>query len=250
MDKALIITPTGCPMFFDDAYDKDNHWRFNKPGRTYEVCVVGFRDDYVPEPNSYDYYIPYPVKHKWKQLPELLNHLATRGIYWVNYDLIGYWDDDYCTDIQSVEKALSLGRQNDMRLFQQSLISWTGYECLKQNKEWSFSETNFIEMGVPFYRQDIFRKVLTLLGDYRYNESEWGIDKILCYYLRQTAHVIHDSSIKHMRQESWYDKTNAFKEMDYLMKDWFPKYMKNKYGVDYTYNDNQITYRAYKNSEV
>lgn len=247
MDKALIITPTGCSLFFDDAYDKDNHWRFSKPNRTYEVCLVAFKDDYNPEPESYDYFIRYPVRYKWKELPKLVDHLSTHlGIKWYNYDYIGYWDDDYCTDIKSVEIALSMARQFDFRLFQQSLISWTVYPCLQQNKEWLFSETNFTEMGVPFYRTDIFRKVLTLLEDYVYNESEWGIDKIMCDYLRKTAHIVHASSIKHMRRESWYNKDNAFKEMDYLMKDWFPKYMKKKFNIDYTYNDQQLIINAYK----
>lgn len=245
-NKALIITPTGCPMYFDDEYDRDNHWRMKKPGRSYEVCVIGFKDDYVPEPDSYDHFFPYPVRYKWKQLPELVTFLRNNGVDWSDYDYIGYWDDDYCTDIQSVEIALTYARRHDMRFFQQSLTSWTVYPCLEQNKDWVFSETNFTEMGVPFYRADIFRKVLTLLQDYVYNESEWGIDKIMCDYIGQTAHVIHASSIKHMRRESWYDKDNAFKEMDYLMKDWFPKYMKEKFGKDYIYNDRQVVFAAYK----
>lgn len=247
MDKALIITPTGCPLFFDDEYDKNNHWRFNKPGRTYEVCVIGFKDDYVPEPESYDYFFHEPVRYKWKHLPKLVKDLDKKyNVRWYDYDYIGYWDDDYCTDIQSVEIALSLARQFDFRFFQQSLISWTVYPCLQQNKEWIFTETNFTEMGVPFYRADIFKKILTLLEDYVYNESEWGIDKIMCDYLRKTAHVVHASSIKHMRRESWYNKDNAFKEMDYLMRDWFPKYMKEKFNIEYTYNDQQLILNAYK----
>ena len=246
MDKALIITPTGTKMFYDDQYDKENHWRFSKPGRTYEVCVIGFKEDYVPEMYSYDYFFHYPVRHKWKKLPDLCDFLASKDIRWWDYDYIGYWDDDYCTDIQSVEIALDLARKFDMRLFQQSLTSWTVYPCLEQKKDWLFAETNFTEMGVPFYRADIFKKILTLLNDYVYNESEWGIDKIMCHYLRQTAHVIHASSIKHMRRESWYDKTNAFAEMDYLMKEWFPKYMKERFNIDYKYTDSQDILRVFQ----
>lgn len=244
MNKALIITPTGCSMFFDDEYDKENHWRMKKPGRSYEVCVVAFKDDYKPEPDSYDHFIKYPVRHKWKQLPELCDVLADQGLRWWDYDYIGYWDDDYCTDIQSVEKALDCARHFDFRMFQQSLKSWTVYPCLEHKEGWLYSETNFTEMGVPFYRMDIFKKVLTLLADYVYNESEWGIDKVMCYYIGNTAHVFHESTIKHMRRESWYDKTNAFKEMDYFMKEWYPKYSKEKLGREYIYTDEQIVYNA------
>jgi hypothetical protein len=49
-----------------------------------------------------------------------------------------------------------------------------------------------------------------------------------------------------MRRESWYDKSNAFKEMDYLMKEWFPKYMKEQFGSDYQYHDSQVVIEKYK----
>jgi len=243
MDKALIITPTGCPLFLDEEYDMDNHWRFKEEGRSYEVCVIGF-NDYEPDEGTYDHFFKYPVRYKWKQLPELCEFLITKGIDWRNYDYIGYWDDDYCTDIQSVEKALEIARHFDMRVFQQSLKSWTVYPCLEHNPDWLFSETNFTEMGVPFYRMDIFKKLLPLLADYVYNESEWGIDKVLSYYFGQTFHVIHESTIKHMRTESWYDKENAFKEMDYLMREWFPKYLKDRFNREYIYTDKQEVFRA------
>ena len=51
MNKALIITPTGTDYFLDDAYDKENHWRFTKPERTYETCVVVF-NDHQPDPGT------------------------------------------------------------------------------------------------------------------------------------------------------------------------------------------------------
>jgi hypothetical protein len=241
-DRALIVTPTGCPMFFDDDYDRDNHWRMAKPERTYDTYVVTF-NDFEPEPGSYDSWTCYPIRHKWKQVPEMLDSL---NISWYNYDYVGIWDDDYCTDIRSVNRALELARKYNFPFFQQSLRSWTVYPCLEQDASCSFAMTNFTEMGIPFYRRDVFEKVLVLLRDYQYRESEWGIDKIMCDYLRLPAYIVHEVSAKHMRRESWYDKTNAFVEMDYLMRDWFPKYMKDKFGLDYTYNDSQVVFQKYK----
>ena len=124
--------------------------------------------------------------------------------------------------------------------------SWTVYPCLEQNKDYIFTETNFIELGVPFFRNDIFRKVLRFLNDYKYEKSDWGIDKVLCYYLQASAHVIHDVSIKHMRLESSYSKEDGFREMNYLMTDFFPKYMKEKFNIDYSPIDVQQTLRGYK----
>lgn len=240
MHKALIITPTGCPLHFDDAYDKNNHWRMTKPERTYETCVVVF-NDFQPEPGTYDYIIR-KKGLKWNLIPEVC-----KIINWQDYDYIGCWDDDYVTDIQSVNTALTLARQFDFRLFQQSLTSWTVYPCLEQNKDYIFTETNFIELGVPFFRNDIFRKILMFLNDYKYEKSDWGIDKILCYYLQASAHVIHNVSIKHARRESSYDKADGFREMNYLMTEFFPKYMKEKFNIDYSPIDVQQVLRGYKN---
>lgn len=242
-NKALIITPTGCPLYFDDNYDKNNHWRFTKSERTYETCLVVF-NDFQPEPGTYDYIIR-KKGLKWRLIPEICEIIK-----WENYDYIGCWDDDYACDIQSVNQALSLARRYDFRLFQQALkestVTWSPYPCLKENKELSFAETNFIELGVSFFRNDIFRKVLSFLNDYKYEKSDWGIDKILCYYLQATAHVIHEVTVKHMRPESSYSKDDGFREMHYLMYDFFPKYMKEKFNIDYIPSDVQKTLKGYK----
>lgn len=238
--RALIITPTGTNMFFDDAFDKNNHWRYVKPERTYDTCVVVFKDDFEPEPGTYDMIIRRKGL-KYKLIPQICEMIK-----WEDYDYIGCWDDDYCTDIQSVNRALELARQYDFRVFQQATTSFNTFPCLRHNPEWIFSETNFVESGVLFFRNDMFRKFLRFLNDYNYKVSEWGIDKILCHLLQCTAHVVHEVPIKHMRDESWYSKEDGFREMDYLMKDFFPKYMKEKFNIDYQYDDRQVTLTAYK----
>lgn len=240
MNKALIITPTGRPIYHHEDYDKDNHWRFTKPERTYETCVVVY-NDFQPEPGTYDYIIRRKGL-KWNLVPEV-----SKIINWQDYDYIGVWDDDYATDIQSINKALAYARRYDFRLFQQATTSFQTYDCLKHNPEFAFTETNFIELGVPFFRNDIYRKVLRFLEDYRYEKSDWGIDKVLCYYLQASAHVVHETTVRHMLpDESTYNKEDGFREMEYLMRDFFPKYMKENFGLEYQYTDVQQVIRAYK----
>ena len=240
--KALIIMPVGTGLFFDDAYDKENHWRYtDKLERSYETLAVVFKDDYEPEPNTYDH-ITYMKGRKWNLIPEVAKNIDLS-----NYDYIGCWDDDYTTDIQSVNEALEIARMFDFRLFQQSAISFNSYNCLKHNPDLFYSETDFIELGVPFFRNDIFARVLEFLNDYKYEVSDWGIDKVLCYYLNDTANVVHCNTIKHMRpDESSYDKSDGFREMAYLMREFFPKYMKEKFNRDYVYNDSQNTIRSWR----
>lgn len=236
MSRALIITPTGTGMFFDDAYDPDNHWRFSKLERTYDTCVVSF-NDFVPEPNSYDILIKKPG-FKYKLIPQIADMIK-----WEHYDYIGCWDDDYATDIQSVNRALEIARKYDFRLFQQSVISQNSFKILEHSPELLYMESNFIESGVPFFRRDMFEKLLVFLKDYNYRESEWGIDMTFCYYLNSTAHVIHDSTVKHMRAESWYNIENAYNEKNYLTREFFPRYMKEKFGVDVQIPDDLIELR-------
>lgn len=237
--RALIITTAGIPLCFDDAYDKTKHWRYALPERKYDLLVVAY-GDYWPEPGTYDFVIKRSGL-KWHLISDV-----TKMFDWTRYDYIGCYDDDYATDIPSINLALDLARQHDFRYFQQSIISWTAYEPIKQNPAWVFSETNFTETGVPIFRNDMFQKYLRFLDDYRYEKSCWGIDKILSHYLNTPANIVHACSIKHMRPDvSSYSKDDGFKAMDYLMKDFYPKYMKEHFNRDYQYCDEQVTFRAW-----
>jgi hypothetical protein len=241
MEKALIFTTVGTGLFFDDAYDKDNHWRYTKPERTYETCVITF-NDFEPEPNTYDYLIR-SKGLKWNLIPE-----AAKVIDWQKYDYIGCYDDDHTTDIQSLNEALAIARHYDFKLFSQSLSSPKPWPCQKHDPELFYSETDFIECSIPIFRKDMFEKLLPLLNDYRNEKSEWGLDKIFCHYLDTTAHVIHKNSAKHMRiDNSYYDHSDAFVAMNYLLSDFYPKYVKEKFGIeDYKYVESQKVLRTWK----
>ena len=240
-NRALIITPTGCPIMEHEDYDSGKHWRMTLPERTYDTCVVAFREDFEPEPNSYDMIIR-KKGYKYKLIPQIADMIK-----WDHYDYIGCWDDDYATDVRSVNRSLELARKFDFRFFQQAVTSFNTFPCLRHNPEYTFSETNFVESGIVFFRVDMFRKLLDFLRAYDYNESEWGIDKILAYLFQGTAHVVHEVTARHMREdESWYDKANAHREMEYLMREFFPQYMLDTYGIVYKYNDVQEEIRAYK----
>ena len=246
-NRALIISPTGCPIMEHEDYEKGKHWRMAHSERTYDTCLVVFKDDFEPEPGTYDMLLK-AKGIKWHIIPKV-----AKMINWEDYDYIGCWDDDYATDIRSVNRALEIARQFDFRLFQQATTSYQWFDCLKHNPEWMFAETNYIEPGVCFFRNDIFRKVLKFLDDYKFEKSEWGVDRVLCTYLGQTAHVVHETTVRHMRPEvSSFDKNEAEREMGYLINDFFPKYMKKNFNIDlvppdYAYQTR--TLRAFVNAK-
>lgn len=239
-NRALIFTPTGVPMFFHDDYDKDNHWRYRKEERTYDTCLIIY-NDFEPEPGTYDFIIRRKGL-KWNLLNEV-----SKMFNWYDYDYICCIDDDWCTDIKSLNHGLNLARQFDFRLFHLSVTSFNTYPCMRHNPEYAFTETNFVECGAPIFRNDMFGKMMAFLDDYKYEKSDWGLDKIMCHYLDTTAHVVHDVTIRHCREnESTYDHNDGFREMEYLMRHFYPKYCKEKLGREYVYSDYQTELKAYK----
>ena len=244
MEKALIFTAVGTGLFFDDSYDKENHWRFTKPERTYETCAIVF-NDFEPEPNTYDHIVRQKGL-KWNIIPEV-----AKTFDWRKYDYIGCFDDDYTTDIQSMNESLAIARHYDFRVFHQSLTSKCSWPLMMHNPELFFTETDFIECGTPFFRNDMFEKLLPLITDYTNDKSEWGLDKIWCHWLETTGHVIHKNTIKHMRTQgegtSYYTLDDAFAAMNYLLTDFYPKYVKENRGIEnYRYVESQNVLKTFK----
>ena len=52
----IIFCPVGTPIAFHDSYDKENHWRFTKDNRRYQVAAYNY-NDYKIEEGTYDYLI-------------------------------------------------------------------------------------------------------------------------------------------------------------------------------------------------
>lgn len=243
-NKALIICPVGNPISFDDRYNRNFHWRFTNTGlnRQYETLVVSY-NDFVPEEHTYDHHMVLKG-HKWqivKQVP---------GLFDINsYDYIGCVDDDLITDIQSFNFGLILARIHDFKLWQLSMIEGSGiiYQCLMQNKDWLASETNFIEMGSPFFRQDIFHRAVDFLNELDFTVG-WGIDKVFCDVLGCNANVVHAASIYHPPntiKPSYYDQRDAMKEMNHMIYDVYPRIMRDKYNKpDWKFTDNQSTLKT------
>ena len=49
-----------------------------------------------------------------------------------------------------------------------------------------------------------------------------------------------------MKEETTaYTKDQGFKEMDYLMREFFPKYMREKFNIEYSYFDRQYVINSW-----
>ena len=245
MAKNLIICPVGNPMTFKAEYDAENHWRYtNKIKRNYETLIIVY-NDFEPEPNTYDHIIRMKG-HKWQLIKNVPNVFDIS-----EYQYIGCVDDDLITDIQSFNEGLEIAEAADARLWQLSMIEGSGiiWKCLMQNKECDFAETNFIEMGSPFFRKDIFFKLMDFFKELDFTVG-WGIDKMFCDVLETTAHVIHCRSIYHPPntiKPSYYDQSEAYKEMMYYINEVYPRIMRDKYKREnWGFKDSQQTLNMYK----
>jgi hypothetical protein len=224
-------------MLFCGAYKPQDHWRFVHDNRKYEIICYQY-NDFPIEQNSYDYHF-IAKGFKWQIARKFLNEFD-----YSQYEYIGFMDDDLVTDYQSINRAIEIATQNDIKLFQLSTIagSESTHRILHQKKELKYSLTNFIEGMGPFFHISVMPKLVELFS-YHDFKSGWGLDTIYSPILKEKAGVIHEVSMYHPPKPSYYDKGEAFKEMDHVLGNVYPKFMKDTYNetVEF-YNEKQVEY--------
>ena len=167
------------------------------------------------------------------------------------YDYIGCIDDDQITDVWNLNLGLNIARRYGFRLWQLSMASGSDlfYPCLAQNPSITFSETNFIECGVPVFRRDKFKLILDVLEEWNRitpYEQAWGMDKAYCDIAESHAHVVHSASIFHPPRQAYYDKTSAMYELNWFMTTGYQQICQNLFGREPVLVDNQTQYFQYK----
>lgn len=232
--RNLIICPVGNPVTFDSRFDKDNHWRYNKKERLWETTVVQY-SEFEPEPNTYDNLIQMRGQ-KW-----FLSKQILKSIDYSKYEYIGFWDDDLITDIENLNRALILASERNFKLFQMSVTKDSDmfWPILKNKDGVKYTKTNFNEVMGNFIHTSLLSLCLEL-WDWYDIQSGWGFDKILCDLTKNDAYVIHCSQMYHPMKKTSYDKSKAFQEMDDLLMNVFPKFMKYKYNEDWVFKESQI----------
>lgn len=245
MKKAIVFVPTGNnPDTFDDRYDKNAHWRSKHPERTYEIVGSIYKDGFIPDPSSYDYI--YDIRgHKWQMIREVFKQFD-----YSKYDYVCCIDDDQITDVWNLNKGLELARRFDFRIWQLSMAEGSDlfYNILRQDKSCDFSETNFVEIGVPCFRVDVFEKILRVLDKWDFTIG-YGLDKAFCDIAQTMANVVHCASIYHPPRHRYYDKTNAMKEHDQFLYNDYPRICRELFNRESLVIDRQYTTNKYKITE-
>lgn len=232
--KSLILCPVGSPITTDPRFDASAHWRTVSPDRLYETLVVQY-GAFIPEPNTYDRLIQ-RTGQKWALMKSILHEIDYR-----DYEYIGFFDDDLITDRHHINHALTLAHEKNFAQFQLSMADGSDvfYPVLRHNPIYHFTTTNFIEVMGPFIHRDYIPVCLKLWDQYDI-QSGWGFDKVLSDITQADCAVIHSAQMYHPKRVTSYDKTNAFREMDHLLTDVMPKFMKTEYDKDWSFVESQV----------
>ena len=231
MRPSLLICPVGGPVPTHPDFDNKNHWRYGGLVDGYEVMAVCYNDDFVPERESYTWlYRRYGMK--WAIAKSLLEKFELKDFE--QYEYIGFIDDDLLMTKADVTSCLNKAHELNSKLFQLSVDknSDCWYKILYQNDLLEYSTTNFIEIMAPFIHTDKMPLLKKFWDSYDIN-CGWGLDSILCYILMESATVFHDVSMIHpKKQESGYDKAQAFLESSLVLNSIYPAFMQKEYGID------------------
>lgn len=230
----LIICPVGGPINFDDRFDKENHWRYCHDRRLYETLVFAY-SDFLPEPNTCDILVK-DKGFKWS-----LSKKYMESLDYQKYDYIGFMDDDLITDIHNVNLALTIAKNSDLKIFQMSVTQDSDefFPILKNKPEVKYTKTNFVETMGMFVHSSLMPSILEFWNQYDIYTG-WGFDKVICDITKTDAAVIHSAKMYHPKKElSNYDKSVAFKEMDSVLYDITPKFMRDKYNEEWSFVERQ-----------
>ena len=232
--RNLVFCPVGNPLTFDARFDKDNHWRYTKDNRNYETFVIQY-SGFKPEDGTYDG-LAEQRGFKWNLAKEYLEKLDYK-----KYEYVAFFDDDLITDVQNLNRAFELAKERDLKVFQLSVTNDSDvfYPILRNQPGVKYTKTNFIEVMGPVIHTSLIPLCLDLWNRYDIY-SGWGFDKVLCDLTKEDAAVIHCSQMYHPKKVSSYDKRNAFAEMDKLLLDVFPKFMKETYNEEWNFTESQV----------
>ena len=239
MADNLIICPVGMEMPHDARWSEEEHWRWTKNERLYETLVVVY-NDFEPEPGSYDHILRMKG-HKWQIIQEVAKTFPID-----KYKYIGCVDDDLITGYKDFNTGLLLAQNLNFQYWQLSMPHDSSliYECLRHDPNCHFSETNFIEMGSPFFTLDKFKFLMKFISHWPL-EIAWGIDKTFYDLFQCPANVVHCAMIHQPIRASYYDKTEAMMEMNDYLNFRYPSILKKHYNRESNFIDRQDTLRRF-----
>lgn len=235
--------PVGKTLNFDEKYKNEDHWRYTKNDRCYDIVLLPYKKSFVPEEGTYDVLLPALHGNKWELVEYFLNTYDYSG-----YEYVGFFDDDIVTDFHSVNYAFELAEQHHMNLFQMSLQegSYINEPITSNIKDPKllYTITTYVECMCPVFHASLLDKLKHLL-DYFNPWTGWGIDVAFSHGLRTYCNIIHAVTMLHPQptEEEWleiepggwarktsYDRNAAWVEVQEIVNNFFLQYYIQTYN--------------------
>lgn len=216
--KNLIVVRCG---------DSSLHEKWVSEDANYDIAVSYFGNEAKFELDQLAYFHPYKGS-KW----EGLNNFFQTTDIWKEYDAIWIPDDDIDTDVQTLNRFFELFHENNFDLAQPSLDhrSYFSWALLLQNSNFKYRKTNFVEVMIPCFSKEAFKKVYSTFSE---NKSGWGLDFLWPQILGEQANiaVIDEVAVFHTRpvgsagsgmgkkiisKKSFFSKNKTLSPMDEL----------------------------------
>jgi len=197
--------PVGRNLNFHEKYKNEDHWRYTKNDRCYDIILLPYDKSFVPQEGTYDILLPSMHGMKWEIVQYFLNTYDYSG-----YEYVGFFDDDIITNYQSLNFALKLAEEHHMNIFQLSLSEGSSVNepITKKIEERNllYTITNYVECMCPIFHISMIPGLKEILS-YCNPWIGWTIDLIYSRCLRTHCNIIHAVSMFHTppAPEQWLE---------------------------------------------
>lgn len=231
----LIIRPSGDrKLQYHDLFNKNEHWAIKNEKSTYELWLNQYTDSIPPE-NMYDKLFIKPGTMRWLAIKEILNETEE----WKRYEYIGFFDDDLASDIDNINAAIQVAKDNNLKIFQPSLTQDSRsahFATLGNQPGVLYTTTQMNEIMCIFIHSSLIPELKELLNSYGV-WAGWGIDFTIGPWTNVHPAVIHTSKIFHPPDNgSTYSFERAMTEANNLLQNVFPALYKQKYNSCWAFN--------------
>lgn len=153
------------------AGDDSLHPQWNGAEPDFDLMIIYYGDQEGMFRDQAKYYL-HDKGSKWQLMCKALEKF---GDEFSTYENIWLPDDDIATDVETVNKMFSVFSSNGFALAQPALEkgSYVSHTITSRNIETNFRKTNFVEVMMPLFSRELFKRLLTTFSE---SVSGWGLD--------------------------------------------------------------------------
>jgi len=245
----LLVCPVGS-IDLKSAWSESeyqNHWRTNTQSQ-YKILVYRYNPQFVLEKTEYHEIIDH-IGLKFDHITHFLNNELDK---YKDVRYIGFPDEDLYLSQQDLVNACEYAFERNIELFQISVDdnSRWHFGLFKHDSTIEYTINSGVEIMWPFMTYDIALKLRDYCN-YVKPKHGWASDYIFEHTLGVKGYVLHNWKMIHPFAKQSYNTEEAHSEYVRVASVDAPKYLKEKFDIDYNFDGNWKTYSTkYKNGRI